>query len=55
MREKEKLAKLTFLKFRLHIYFLKNNRIIGEKSLCNPHGCWVLYYSVLTEFSGIIE
>jgi hypothetical protein len=55
MREKEKLAKLTFLKFRLHIYFLQNNRIIGGKSSCNPHGCWVLYYSVPTEFSGIIE
>jgi len=55
MREKEKLAKRGFLKFRLHIYFLKNNRIIGEKSPCNPHECWVLYYSVLTEFLGIIE
>jgi hypothetical protein len=39
MREKEKLEKQEFWKFRLHILFLKNNRIIGVNVFCNPHGC----------------
>jgi hypothetical protein len=40
--KKKKLAKPSFLKFRLHIYILENNRIIGVKPFGNPHGCWVL-------------